>query len=187
MTKNTKMDDFFNLPHLDEVIQEEAEEAPQEIVVGEPQATTQQDGYQAALRILEANMATIAATDHAKSMDALYEETLQHSRDLMDLGFNTDPRSQRGIFEVANTMFKNVIDSKNSKRDAELKMLKIIQDQQKLQFEQMKWKAERGEATTPEAEEVKATIVEDRNELVRRAREQMKAATEAEAVESETE
>lgn len=179
MTKNTKIDDFFNLPHLDDVIKEDAPEETAEVVVPPAPEPTLQDGYQAALRILEANMATIAATDHAKSMDALYEETLQHSRDLMDLGFNTDPRSQRGIFEVANTMFKNVIDSKNSKRDAELKMLKIIQDQQKLQFEQLKWKTERGEQTgSADVEEVKATIVEDRNELVRRAREQMKAATE---------
>jgi hypothetical protein len=172
--KNTSIDDFLNLPHLDDLAKADGVElAAPPPPAPMPVPEIELDTYQLALKAIEANLATVEATDHAKSLDVLFEETLQHSRDLMDLGFNTDPRSQRGIFEVANTMYKNAIDSKNSKREAQLKMLKIIQDGQKLQFEKMKWQAERGEL--PEAEEAKATIVEDRNELIKRAREQMKS------------
>lgn len=116
---------------------------------------------------------TTEGTDHEKSMDEIYQETLDHSRSLMDLGFNTDERSRRGIFEIAASMYKNALDAKNSKRDAQIKLMKLIQDQKKQEFEEMKWRVERGEDVGRPIEG-SATLVEDRNELIKRLRADIK-------------
>jgi sugar diacid utilization regulator len=65
------------------------------------------------------------AKDHADSMDHIYEETLQHAKDLMDLGYNVDTRSAGRIFENSANMFKIALEAKNSKRKAQLDRIKL--------------------------------------------------------------
>ena len=107
---------------------------------------------------------------HAKAMDEIHKETLKTARDLVDLGFNVDQRSAATIFEKATMMYKAATDAKNSKRDMQLKAQKLMLDARKLDMEERKLQHEMGTAPV----EVEATIVEDRNELIRRVREEMK-------------
>jgi phage-related minor tail protein len=88
----------------------------------------------------------------------------------MDLAYNVDDRARRGILEIAVSMYKNTIDAKNSKREMQLKVMKLMQDQQKLDLDERKFRADQGE----EVIETKSTIVEDRNELIKRIRAQSK-------------
>lgn len=110
------------------------------------------------------------ARDHAQAMDALHDETLKFGRELMELGFNVDTRSARGIFEVASGFFKHAIDAKNSKRDAQLKALKIALDQRKVELDE---KSASGDVGKTMEADVLVTV--DRNELIRKARERIKA------------
>lgn len=131
------LDEFFNLPQADDSDHED-DQPVVEIEGIDPM----DDEY--ALRIKELEARIIHDIDHTEKMDEIYRETLQHSRDLMDLGHSTDPRSQRGIFEVAINMYKNALDAKNSKRDAQLDLLKHIVSQQKLELDKMKIRAAKG-------------------------------------------
>lgn len=96
--------------------------------------------------------------DHDNSMDKVYDETIKHARDLMDFGFNVDPRSAGRMFEIAATMYQRAIEAKTSKRDAQLKELKLIIEKNKLKKED-------------DVPTENAIIVEDRNELLRQLRE----------------
>lgn len=166
------IEDMLNLPHMDEVLKsrgvdhleddlDEGVTATDEIAIS--QSTDLMDAAAQKLAMVE-------GTDHAKAMDVIYTETLEHSRNLMDLAYNVDERSRRGILEIAATMYKNAIDAKNSKRDMQLRVMKIMQDQQKLELDERKWRTEIGE----EAVESRAVVIEDRNELIKQIRAQAK-------------
>lgn len=103
--------------------------------------------------------------DHADKTDDIHDEVLQHAKDLMDLGYNVDTRSAGRIFETAAGMFKIALDAKNSKRDAQLKALKLELDNRKLDA---LLKGKNNDNNVIPGEHV---IIEDRNELIRRIRE----------------
>ena len=117
-------------------------------------------------------LAAMGGVDHSEAMDGVYKEALKHARSMMDLGFNIDPSRMRGIFEVATVMYARALEAKNAKRDAELKAMKLMLDSRKLDLEERKFRAVMGEGMI----EAEATVItEDRNELLRRIREQNKA------------
>jgi hypothetical protein len=109
------------------------------------------------------------AKDHAVSMDDIYDETIQHAKDLMDLGYNVDTRSSGRIFENAATMYKIALDAKNSKRKAQLDLIKAHQEQQKIDIVERK---NRGDNGDPNVIESQSVIIEDRNDLIKRLRDE---------------
>lgn len=122
------------------------------------------------------NLERIEGTDHEVAMDKLYDETLQHAKDLMDMGFNVDLPRARGIFEVATLMYGKALEAKNSKRDAQLKLMKLMLDKRKLDMDERKLLNALG-VKTIEGDGVKETegvVVEDRNSLIEMIRQKMK-------------
>lgn len=104
---------------------------------------------------------------HSQAMDEIHKETLKTARDLVDLGFNVDQRSAATIFEKATMMYKTALDAKDSKRKLQLEAMKIMQTSRKLDLEERKLQHEMGDVPV----DAEATIVEDRNELIKRIRE----------------
>ena len=157
MTK--KLEDTLNLPHLDDLLKEE----------GVMNAVEEEDpALNEMLQKLDSaseSMSLIEGKDHADAMDSLYKETLDHARNIADLGYNVDHARAARIFEVGAQFFKIAMDAKNSKRDAQLKAMHLMLQQQKME-------QEKGTAQTPNTVDVDAIVVEDRNELIRRIREQ---------------
>lgn len=113
------------------------------------------------------------AKDHEESMDGMYEETMGHAKDLMDLGYNVDTRSAGRIFETAATMYKLALDAKNSKRKAQLDLMKLHQEQQKIDLLIKNSQGGDGNASNGSIDSG-SVIVEDRNELLRQLRDQSK-------------
>lgn len=158
------IDDMLNLPHMDEILKDKGIdhlEVETELTETDHLAISDSVGL---LDAAAQKLALVEGTDHAKSMDTIYAETLEHSRNLMDLAYNVDERSRRGILEIATSMYKNAIDAKNSKREMQLKVMKLMQDQQKIDLDEKKFRADMGENVV----ESKAVVVEDRNELIKR-------------------
>lgn len=110
--------------------------------------------------------------DHSKRMDDLHAETLDVARKMVDLGMNIDPTKAPRLFEVANQIFKTALDSANSKRDSELKLMKLIQDQQKLDIDKKRLAFEIGEKGEISGEVI---MVEDRNKLLAMLAQQKKS------------
>ncbi len=106
-------------------------------------------------------------SDHADAMAEVYKDMLKTARDLVDLGFNVDTRSAATIFEKSAMFYKGAIDAMDSKRKRELDAMKLVLDSRKLENEEKRLNHELGEKPI----DAEATILEDRNELIRRARE----------------
>jgi hypothetical protein len=167
MTKG--IENMLNLPSMEDIIRT-AEPTEDEIVEVNSTDEAEMNAVLALAQAAEQNLAIMNGDGHEEAMDEIHKETLKHARDLMDLGFNVDQRSAATIFEKANMLYKTAMDAKNSKRDAQLKAMKLALDKKKLELDEYKMKAELGEKTV----EVDAVIVEDRNELIKRMREQAK-------------
>lgn len=170
--------DMLNLPELSEIFGEDAIEeaatthASQSVSAPELEVREQPQENSIAISMMETfehDLKKVGGESHAKNLDTIAKETLDHSRTLMDLAYNVDDRSRRGILEIATAMYKNTIDANNSKRDYELKLLKLLQDQRKLDLEERKFKASKGEKEIPDAEvtEIREQpVMADRNELL---------------------
>lgn len=103
-------------------------------------------------------------SDHGKSMDEIYDEALDVAKKIVDMGMNIDPSRAPRILEVGNQYFKTALDAKASKRDAQLKLMQLLQNQKKLELEERKLNGELGNKPTLEGEVV---YEGDRNKLLK--------------------
>lgn len=163
MTKG--LEDALNLPPLEDIIPE-ADRKPEKKERDVSGDTLDAQMLTYGLELAQNALDYIEGADHAQKMDELYEESLKHARDIMDLGFNVDHARAARMFEVASSFFKNALDSANSKRDAQLKAMKLALEHQKMQA-----KKDGDDTKTLDNNSV---VIEDRNELIRRLRDEQK-------------
>jgi hypothetical protein len=155
MTKG--LEDFLNLRPLDEVLAEQGVDVEQEEV----------EKAVSGVRELTSRATMLDGSDHDAAMDVLHDEIVGHARDLMSYAYNIDIPRQRGIFEIAAIMYGHAMSAKNSKRDAQLKALKLVLEEKRTNHV---IGAEQAASTT----DGHTIVVEDRNELLKRLREQIK-------------
>lgn len=185
MTKGIR--DFFNLPQLEDVLKEEGVDVPTGL---EPEAEEDDDddasgidpGMVARLeaaakaaRSADAAMARMDGLDHGEAMDDITRQTLQHAKDLVDLGFNVDHARAAKFFDVAASMYDKAIKAKTSKRDAQLKTMTLALDARKMDMDERRLRHEMGEQdaiVTPDANV--NVVVEDRNAIIKRFLEEKK-------------
>jgi hypothetical protein len=162
----------LGLPTLDEILKEKESEKEIDLTTEEEEQIAKSS---ALIHDLSNKMSLLEGADHAEAMDEMHNEIAQHARDLMAFGYNTDMRSARGIFEVAATMYSHAISAKNSKRDAQIKALRLALDKKKVDLEEKRTNHSIGAGN---ADNVASTtsngniVVEDRNELIKRLREE---------------
>lgn len=168
---NENITDMLGLRPLDEVLKERGieVEAPE---TEDLEGDTEIQNAVATLREMSAKLAMIEGTDHAEAMDGLHTEILGHARDLMSYGFNIDHPRARGIFEIAASMYAHAMTAKNSKRDAQLKAMKLAMDKKRVELEEKRTNHAIGQADA-RIDSDGTILVEDRNELLRRMREKM--------------
>ncbi len=116
--------------------------------------------------------AELKAQEHSKAMDGIYDVALKHGADAAELAFDLDPARAPRMLEVAAIYFKTAMEAKNSKRDAQLKLMKLLQDQRKLDMEEALSKKKAGLIDAPSADVI---MVEDRNALLKRLRDEAKS------------
>jgi hypothetical protein len=160
--------DMLNLPSLDELVGEDDGDAMKEMAA----ASASNEAVALDLQNAEAFAELVKGTDHGEAMNEVHDEALKHARDIVDLGFNIDPSKARGMFEQGANFYKIAIDAANSKRDAELKAMKLILDHRKFEFEKSQ---ATGKPTTALATiDTEATVVTTHNDLIRQYHESKK-------------
>lgn len=162
----------FDLPALEDLLKAPRETDDDDSLTEEDLIAAEGNSDVDALTVaLEANNSPRAdpdeaeAKDHAENTDDIFGQTLQHAQDLMDLGYNVDTRSAGRIFETAANMYKIALDAKNSKRDAQLKNMKLKLENDKLKAMIRQKSGEGGEVIEQEA-----VIIADRNDLIKKLR-----------------
>lgn len=156
MTKG--LNDVFGLPSMDEILSHDEQiEEPTELAVIEPEDDA------LVVHALE------QLSDHARAMDEVHGAVIKHAHDSAELAFDLDPARAPRMLEVAAIHYKTAMDAKNSKVDATMKMLKLVNETRKIKAEEKKINHDIGD-TTPESAEI--LVVDDRNALLKRMREE---------------
>ena len=159
MTKG--LDKVFGLPSMEEILAETEEGTDTEENAENTNTTN---------AIVEAPqhslMNTKAIEDHGNAMDVIHDEMLQHAKDITELAYDLDPARAPRLLEVGAMYYKGAMDAKNSKRDAELKMLTLLQNERKLKIEETKL------GLSKVSDKADVVMVEDRNTLLKRLREE---------------
>jgi hypothetical protein len=167
--------DAMGIPHLDDLLKAENVLPPEKHISSmDAQLERQQMALADARR--SADNIALSGQDHADRTDKIHDETFDNAQKVMDLGFNIDPARAPRMFEVATGLFKVALDAANSKRDAQLKAEKLILDRMKLDMDR---RIAGEDVPADGAIETKAVVVEDRNELIKRLREEARAEKEA--------
>jgi len=166
-TINENIIEALNLRPLDEVLKEQGIDVCEE----EPQAEDCQPIDElVTLQAIKTKLQMIEGTDHGESMDDLHQEVLQHARDLMTYGFNLDHPRARGIFEIATVLYGHALTAKNSKRDAQLKTMKLALDRRRVDLEEKRTNHIIGQIDATPVVSDDGIMVADRNDLLRRIR-----------------
>lgn len=151
MTKG--LDKVFGLPSMEDILEETE--------------VTEVESKEIAPHSDNKMMASV--DEHGKSMDVIHDEMLKHAQDIAELAYDLDPARAPRMLEVGAMYYKGALDAKNSKRDAELKLITLMQNERKLKLEETKLKHEMGDIDTEKADVI---MVEDRNALLKRLREE---------------
>ena len=117
------------------------------------------------LQDLSRKLTLLEGTDHGEAMDELHAEIMQHARDIMAFGFNADMRGAARIFEVAGQFYSHAITTKNSKREMQLKSMKLALDKKKLELDEKRTNHIIGNDQVASISGG-SVLVEDRNELI---------------------
>lgn len=149
------LSDTLNIKSLDEILKEsEIEEYIEE------EDDSPSDG--SLMRFKE-----MTNNEFAKDMKDVYDTALEISKNMVELGNNIDPARAPRFFEVAAQHLKIAIDASHSNRDAQLRLMKLIQDQRKLELEELRVKTELGDTSNLPTDII---MVEDRNKLLQQLR-----------------
>lgn len=157
--------DALDLPILEDLLRASRPSAPIEDETSETSDNQIVDDLAVALNQNRPPILDTGSTDHATKTDDIHDEVLRHAQDLMDLGYNIDTRSAGRIFETAAGMYKIALDAKNSKRDAQLKLMKLELEHKKIDA---LLKGRSNDSNVVPGEHV--VVIEDRNTLIKQMR-----------------
>jgi len=152
------MEEFFNLPPMDEP-------EPEEIVPAKTkdELMTEASAIYSSLSTTEkvdAALPMVVGLDtHDYEMDDIAKKAVQTFEDLVSLGGNVPDMHAGKIFEVAGQMLKTALEAKNAKADKKLKLIEL--QLKKIRAEQIDFENGNGKSTNPSGGEF------DRNELLR--------------------
>ncbi len=152
----------LNMKSLDEILAETAG-AEEEEQVSLP-ATVEEDEAADSPLMKRVEMTN---TSFSGDMDEVFEKAMEMADSAADLANNIDPARAARMFEVAGQQLKIAIDASSAKRDSQLKLMKLIQDQKKLELEELRLRTELGEEIGNKADVI---MVEDRNKLLAQIR-----------------
>lgn len=166
---NKKLEDTFDLPSMEEALEkskadesksedkEEKAEVEQETVIEEVKI---KKALSTAEKIDRALPQVKDLESHDSDMDEYSTEAMKSYKELMDLGMNSEARHAGKMFEVAATMLKNAVESKNAKADKKLRMIELQLKKQRVD----QW--DKRDDKQDEVIEGEGYVVGDRNKLL---------------------
>jgi len=122
MTK--KMEEFFNLPPLEEesAVEEQPIKTREQLMV---EAVEIKSSLTTSDKVDHALPVVIGLDMHDSEVDTIAMKALKTFDDLIDLGGNVPDIHAGKIYEVAGQMLKTALEARNAKADKKLKMIEL--------------------------------------------------------------
>ena len=155
MTK--KLEEEFNLPPLEEALEQQEESTPETIETQVAEIQTMEDALSLSERINSALQNVQGMENHDAEMDQIAEQAVESYQQLMSLGMNMTDMAAGSVFNNAANMLKIALEAKDSKTTAKLKQVDLMLKKARLD----KLKGGDNQST-----DVNATVL-DRNDLLK--------------------
>ena len=136
--KNSKLEETFNLPPIENIDEMDFDDDEQEeLTLEEVQHELQEyQGQMDAADRADASMPIVTGMEELeREMDEYAAQAMGVFHDLCDLGHNVEDRNAAPIFDSASKMLSAALQAKQSKMDKKMKMLELQQRQAKLELE----------------------------------------------------
>lgn len=162
---NKKLEDTFDLPSMEDALENSKEESTSEDKQEKVEETVIEEvkikkALSTAEKIDKALPQVKDLESHDVDMDEYSSEAMKSYKELMDLGMNSEARHAGKMFEVAATMLKNAVESKNAKADKKLRMIELQLKKQRVD----QW--DKRDDKQDEVIEGEGYVVGDRNKLL---------------------
>jgi hypothetical protein len=162
---NKKLEDTFDLPSMEDALENSKEESTSEDKQEKVEETVIEEvkikkALSTAEKIDKALPQVKDLESHDVDMDEYSSEAMKSYKELMDLGMNSEARHAGKMFEVAATMLKNAVESKNAKADKKLRMIELQLKKQRVD----QW--DKRDDKQEEVIEGEGYVVGDRNKLL---------------------
>lgn len=157
MNINTNLEDVLNLAPIEDDEQDETKLVPVEIGsdLTTPEVLDRVDKIASALPEVKG----LEASD--QELDDLADMATRAYKDILELGFNTDPRHGAEVLQVASNMLAHAITAKTNKIQKKLKMIDLqIKKQRVDQYEREQNKEPAGAIPSKATEIDRNTLVE---------------------------
>ena len=165
---NKIIEDELNLPRLADALEELEKQSKTNEEKNSP--ADQAENYSKMIETydeIEQHLMDIKDLDrHDKEMDTIYEKALEQYKNLINLGFQVDPKHSGQIFEPAVNLLKISLDAKNSNADKKLRLMKLQLDRARLEMNK-----EDDDSIDIEGQEI---ISGDRNHIIEMIKEEEK-------------
>lgn len=121
---NKKLDEFFNLPPVEEVeiVEEQPEKTKEQLMV---EAKEIYSSLTTAEKVDHALPTVVGLDTHDSEMDSIADKAVRTFEDLVALGGNVPDIHAGKIYEVAGQMLKTALDAKNAKAEKKLRMIEL--------------------------------------------------------------
>jgi len=162
---NKKLEDTFDLPSMEDALENSKEESTSEDKQEKVEETVIEEvkikkALSTAEKIDKALPQVKDLESHDVDMDEYSSEAMKSYKELMDLGMNSEARHAGKMFEVAATMLKNAVESKNAKADKKLRMIELQLKKQRVD----QW--DKRDDKQEDVIEGEGYVVGDRNKLL---------------------
>ena len=162
---NKKLEDTFDLPSMEDALENSKEEYTSEDKQEKVEETVIEEvkikkALSTAEKIDKALPQVKDLESHDVDMDEYSSEAMKSYKELMDLGMNSEARHAGKMFEVAATMLKNAVESKNAKADKKLRMIELQLKKQRVD----QW--DKRDDKQEDVIEGEGYVVGDRNKLL---------------------
>ena len=158
----TKMEEEFNLPAMDEMVEdsEPSTELPEEFAEVQNEIVSVEDALTVSEKINMALKEVRGMEEHDGEMDEIASEAIDAYKQLMDLGHNLQDMAAGTVFTSATQMLKVALDARDSKVNRKLKQIDMMLKKASLDHRvETSKKASDPEETQPQ--------VLDRNDLLK--------------------
>lgn len=162
MTK--RIEEVLDLPSLESLLGEEAVSPETDHMLNQIAEALDRNEIEIEKSLADPD----GSREHAAEMDEIYAAAMTAHKDLLDMGFNMEPKNSGTVIEPSARYLEIALKASQNKTDARLKNIKLKMEQEK-HNDALKKNQEEGviESDAPQAPQ---GVMKDRNALLRELR-----------------
>lgn len=161
MTK--RIEEVLDLPSLESLLDDEAVSPETDAMIASIANALEHNEAEIEKSLIDPD----GSREHAREMDEIYAAAMNAHKELLDMGFNMEPKNAGTIIEPSARYLELALKASQNKTDARMKSIKLKLDKEKQDILLKKHQEEGVIESESPVEETESGVLMDRNALIR--------------------